>query len=250
MVLLGKIAIVREILKAERASTIFSLVEANGTPKGYELAWVPPFLQLAVGSIKREDIGSAFRNVTVINFNYDRTIEHFLHSRLQSSFDIPADEAKAVVANLKMIRPYGSVGLLPWQDGSDTVPFGAELSIDFDKLSALSKNVRTFTEQNLTDELKSEITSAIDSSRVVVFLGFGFHQQNMTFLKAGRTNPDWYRRVLATVLNVDPENRDNLQTHIARTLACNDPRVVQLLPWHSHRLLLGMKPTLQAALNN
>jgi len=247
IVSLGKIAIVREILRAERASSLFNQNDpATILPTtSYADTWLPLFLSLAVGSLRKEEAATAFRNVTVINFNYDRTIEHFLYSRLQTNFGLDAQKAKAVLSGLNIIRPYGSVGLLPWQDESG-IPFGAQTPVEYDALHLLSQNVRTFTEQNLSNDLRLAITAAIDNSRVVVFLGFGFHQQNMSLLRAVK-HVQW-RRVLATVLNIDAENYDTLKGHIASVVGAPQ-EIAQLLPRYSHIMLRTLKPTLLAVLN-
>jgi hypothetical protein len=117
--------------------------------------------------------------------------------------------------------------------------------LDHEKLFTLANNVRTYTEQNLTAGLEKEIKSAIDKSRVVVFLGFGFHQQNMALLSA--TNGVDWRRVLATVLGIDHENYETLKVQIANTVGAPFSNV-QVLARTSYSLLPSMKPTLMAVL--
>jgi len=43
--------------------------------------------------------------VTVINFNYDRTFEQFLFSRLQTNFDLDEEEAAKIVSEVVMTGP-------------------------------------------------------------------------------------------------------------------------------------------------
>jgi hypothetical protein len=88
----------------------------------YHDTWLLYFLAMALASQTKAQATKAFQNVTVINFNYDRTVEHFLFSRLQTNFGLTGDEARSAIANLNIIRPYGSVGPLPWQEG-DPVSF-------------------------------------------------------------------------------------------------------------------------------
>src|ERR1700730_14244962 len=84
VVQLGKITIANEILKAERKSLLYdrdlpqnAMVEkCNGT-------WAAAVLSMALSTLKKEQTKTAFQNVTVINFNYDRTLEHYLYVALQ-----------------------------------------------------------------------------------------------------------------------------------------------------------------------
>ena len=73
--------------------------------------------------IKTEQATNLLRNVTIINFNYDRTIEHFLFNRLQTNLGLDREEAGQALGALtaNMIRPYGSVGPLPWQQDQGPV---------------------------------------------------------------------------------------------------------------------------------
>lgn len=119
-VAIGKAAIVWEILQAEHSSKLFNAQNPEMIREiNYNDTWVSYFLSMLVSSLRREQTTDLFRNVTIINFNYDRTIEHFLFSRLQTNFGLNREEAgKALSAlNADMIRPYGSVGPLPWQQG-------------------------------------------------------------------------------------------------------------------------------------
>lgn len=199
---------------------------------------------MASGSLRREEMQAAFSRVTIINFNYDRTIEHFLFSELQTKFRLIGDEAKQALAHLAIIRPYGAVGPLPWQDGDTAVPFGAGLGNDHERLFAISQNIRTFTEQAIAHDIKTKIQAAIKQSRIIVILGFGFHQQNMSILSSDK--PDG-KRIFATVHNIDKENHENLARNIVRTFQHNDiTRPPQLLDRLCYKLLQTMKLSIMA----
>ena len=76
--------------------------------------WLSHFLKMAMGSLTRQEALTGFNNVT-INFNYDRAVEFFLFSKLQTDFDLTPDEACQAISSLTVIRPYGTVGSLPFQ---------------------------------------------------------------------------------------------------------------------------------------
>jgi hypothetical protein len=164
---------------------------------------------------------------------------------LQTQFGIEENEAAEILSNLRLISPYGKVGRLPWETGN-TVPFGADIAMDHEKLFSLSGDVRTYTEQNLSVSLLTDIRSAMDKARVVVFLGFGFHQQNMKILQAGTGAP--WRRILGTVLGIAADNYETLKLQIAQTTATSQTSQIQLLPRTSFDLLTTMQPSLMAAL--
>ncbi len=198
---------------------------------------------MAAGSLKREEMQDAFSRVKIINFNYDRTIEHFLFSELQTKFRLTGGEAKQALSSLTVIRPYGVVGPLSWQNGDSSVPFGADLGNDHERLFAISQNIQTFTEQAAAPA-KAAIQSAISEAHIIVILGFGFHQQNMSILRSYK--PDG-KRIFATVHNIDKENHENLARNIIRTFQHNDiSRSPQLLDRLCCKFLQTMKLSIMA----
>jgi hypothetical protein len=245
LVAIGKAAIVWEILQAEQSSKLFNAQNPDMIREiSYDDTWLSDLLSMLISSSTREQATDLFGNVTIINFNYDRTIEHFLFNRLQTNLGLDREEAGQALGALsaKMIRPYGSVGPLPWQQEQGAVPYGFFLHRDHEKLFALSENVRTYTEQNISQTLQSQIRNALESARLVVFLGFGFHQQNMALLQATGSHEPW-RRVVGPVQGIDSENWQFMKIAIANATRCPH-EVVQLLDRSAHVLLSSMRPSL------
>jgi len=167
-VALGKAAIVREILSAERTSILFDKDDADNARIPDSATWVSLFLQMAVAAMKKEEVGSAFSKVTIINFNYDRIIEHFIYSALRTRLDVSQDEANRAISGLRIIRPYGKVGGLGWQKEQSAVSFGADLGNDHESLFSLSENVHTYTEP-VTRQVREDIESALIGAASLCF---------------------------------------------------------------------------------
>jgi hypothetical protein len=245
VVLLGKQMIVKEILRAERQSRLFEKADPDVTPlRSYNDVWATYFLRMAIASTKKDDICKAFSNVTIINFNYDRTVEHFLYSELQRSLGADKDNTKQAISGLRIIRPYGSVGPLPWQSESGVLFGQAVDDVDSgDRIWELSKSIRTFTEQKLSSDVKSEIENVIQNAQVIIILGFCFHQQNMQLLSArSQTN----KMVIATVLGISNENHERMHRLLMSTFRIST--IPQLLSTGCHQLLQMMKPSLMPAI--
>jgi len=200
---LGKIAIAYYILDAERRS-ILARKNGSSTPSRAK-TWLSLFISMALSALERDEAHKAFEQVTIVNFNYDRTIEHYLYWALQELAAVPADKAADCVAGLEIIRPYGSIGKLEWQDQAG-VPFGCDAQPQ--EVSAVVGNIRTFTEQIREANLLSSINTALNTAHLVIFLGFGFHQQNMELLASNipnRTRPH-VGLVIATSKGIDEKN--------------------------------------------
>jgi hypothetical protein len=238
---LGKAAIASEILKAETASPLYVGHPDPTFVTKVSNTWMRHFLSMVMTGHQNEYAESAFKNVFVINFNYDRTVEHFLHAALQHNFGLEEARAKRIVSELKMFRPYGKIGPLPWQLPSG--PAFGESAAGADLL-AVSKNILTFSE-GITDAMRVQIQSALEMSRVTVFLGFGFHNQNMNVLRV-RTAEAW-RRAYATVFRMPPENYRDMKHAIARAVGRQIEDRPVLVDWPAHQLLTHLRPALMAA---
>ncbi|MDQ1353012.1 MAG: hypothetical protein QG657_3318, partial [Acidobacteriota bacterium] len=181
--LCGKLAIVRSILDAEKNSHLHfesSNKDSNIPFLKLEKTWNTPFFQLLTENCTKNDLQERFKYFTLIIFNYDRCIEHFIYYALQDYYRISEREAAELVKAINIYHPYGNVGTLPWQKrhlGSNknmVMEFGKEPNPV--QLSELSKNIKTFTEgTNPQSSEISEIRRHMSIANRVVFLGFAFH---------------------------------------------------------------------------
>ncbi len=115
--LCGKLAIVRSILDAEKESLLhFEMegVDSNINFNALEKTWYISFFKLLTEDCAKDELKERFESITLIIFNYDRCIEHFLYYALQIYYKLPGPEAAGLVKNINIYHPYGSVGTLPW----------------------------------------------------------------------------------------------------------------------------------------
>jgi hypothetical protein len=236
---LGKIAIVNEILKGERSSSLYSGRSKIASGDFRAATWIPHLLSMVMDGHTSENAEQAFSNVSLINFNYDRAIEHFLYSSLQDR-GINEARTRRIIDEMFVLRPYGKVGLLPWQ-GSPGIDFGA--SLDPSSLHEASGNIRTFSE-GVGGTLQAKLSMILGRARVVVFLGFGFHTQNMEMLRVG--NAEVWKSAYATAMSIQEQNYPDLSILIATTVGCSRDNTV-LLNWSAHNLLTDLQPAIMAA---
>ena len=137
------------------------------------------FFELLAAGVTRENIGTIFENVTIITFNYDRCIEHFLTHALANYFSIYIEDAKAEAKKLEIFHVYGQVGPYFGEDGN-RVDFGSDIHI---QPEWAKQNIKTFTEGFKETAELSAVKSAFSEAASVVFLGSHFHPQNLEVLK-------------------------------------------------------------------
>ena len=183
--LCGKLAIVRAILDAEKKSRLyFNQLESQQAPdfSSVEDTWFAAFFRLLTENCRVEHIEERLSTLSLVVFNYDRCIEHFIYHSLKNYYRIPSEQAAQFMSRLVIFHPYGTVGALPWQGQPVSIEFGADPKPE--QLVTLSGQIQTFTEG--TDPLKShvgEIRTKLLQARIVLFLGFAYHRQNLEFLR-------------------------------------------------------------------
>jgi len=227
VVTIGKAAIVESVLFRERKSGSLRNLEQPSSDD-HDSAWAElrktwlgqlfAFLQARVRDSELERI---FDNISIINFNYDRCVETFLYYALQRAYGVGPERAVSVMSRLRIKHPYGQVGALPWQKtGLPVVQFGQDGGVD--QLLKIADQIKTFTEQTHSEEEKTEWREMLNIAQQVVFLGFGFHRQNMELLTVpGPPNP--MPRVLATSWGASDADEDLFENIIYSTFRSQRP---------------------------
>jgi hypothetical protein len=185
--LCGKIAIVDAILAAVKKSKLYFDKYKSQRKIDFpslENTWYLPFFRTLTENCKADDLLERFSTITLVIFNYDRCIEHFLIHALMGYYRLPESEAAKIISNLKIIHPYGTVGSLSWQDreSSTCMDYGGEIQAH--QLIKYAERIRTFTEGAHSDQM-DQLRSNMANADRLVFLGFAFHRLNMELLMGG-----------------------------------------------------------------
>ena len=214
MVELGKLAIVWEIFKAERASRLFS-TEGWEIPSGdFDDTWMPHFHSMVMESTQSDDLDT-FKNVTVINFNYDRTLEHYLYAALQTKFDLDADSAGQFLSNRSSSGHTAKSDRCRGRRPDHQFRLESK-SRTIASCSLFPRGAKTYAEgASGADGIAEEVGRA----RMTVFTGFGFHRRFMKLLQVRTTFEPW-RRAFATATKMDTGNYDILKIEIATRVGC------------------------------
>lgn len=206
----AKLAIAKAILQAERNSTIYA--DPRGDNDVFERAadsWLAYMLRDLTRGLGKAALRSAFQNVTIVNFNYDRCVEHFCYHWFQRVYDLSESESADICKSIKIYHPYGVLGPLHYQSPNTAVPYGGEINAR--RLIEIADRIKTYSEA--VDEHPSFVGSDITSTNRVAFLGFGFHQQNVDLLGAV-SGPHVTMRCYATTQGVRPPRMELIRNHL------------------------------------
>lgn len=222
----GKAAIVQSILEAEAKSKLMDFLSPEPHISAQALSthadtWIYKLFGFLQTGVQLADVSRIFEGLSIINFNYDRCVETFLYHALQRAYGIDQRAAAEVMSTLDITHPYGQVGQLRWQNPAGKgVEFGERPQGE--KILSLADQIKTFTEQAHDETEKEHWRAIIEECRQLMFLGFGFHRQNVELLSLvnGPENPP---EVYATTYKTSDADEDVFRSRLHQLLATEEP---------------------------
>lgn len=186
------------------------------------------YLYLQMKTIDFEDFGS--NKLSVVTFNYDRSFEHFLVTALMAGHGKSREEVLSVLKDIPIIHVYGKLGELPGQGDSQR---SYNTSATPEAIEIAMKGIRIVSENADHSAQFSNAHELISVADEIVFLGFGYHRENVERLELEKHLPA-PARVIGTVVgftqsefyeNVKPQFRSLAGNH----LIDNNQNVLQFL---------------------
>lgn len=212
--LVGKLGIVRAILKAEASSVVFKRVDFDPDKldlEKFDETWYSSLTKLLTENVRKSQVGDIFANLAIINFNYDRCLEHYLPISLADYYGLRPDDIREIMHTLVIHRPYGVAGRLPWQKGdAPSVEFGQATP---QQLADVAQQVRTFTERVEEGDQLAAMKATIAKADRIVFLGFAFHRQNVALLSQKMHH---HAETVATAYQVTQGDRAVIETELSK----------------------------------
>ncbi len=182
-VLCAKLAIASAIIKAERSSSLYfdEHLENNIDFDAIEGCWLGRFMARATRRLTAEELYNAFNKLFIINFNYDRCIEHFCFHWLRRMYNLTDQDAAKIANRLNIYHPYGSLGPLKYQNAEYYTGFGDQGRPE--TLISIATGLRTYSESVEESKDQNSMLANLSMAKQIVFLGFGFHQQNLDVME-------------------------------------------------------------------
>lgn len=183
----SKLAIAQAMVESERNSAIFIQTGESSFQRQSDVdsSWMMEFVRILHDGLAKTDMSKLLAGIKIITFNYDRSLEHLLFFTLQYSYGVSDGVAAEALADMPIVHPYGDLGRLSWQVDKPGLPFGR---VDYAQrnLPTVAHRIRTFYEQLQDEGEMNEIRCAVAEAEQIIFLGFGFHPQNVEMIRANR----------------------------------------------------------------
>lgn len=205
----GKVAIAQQLLPCEVNDWLFTPCTENSTRNWYRML----LHKLTSGTRDLSDFAS--NKVTIVTFNYDRSLEHFLFTTLHSHYETTEDTVAEVLNKMDFIHVHGRLGLLPWQDGNgERIEYGASYPDAIERAANEIKIIFEITPDTMHDFMKAH--RPINEASEIFFLGFGYHPNNVERLQVPFQDIDggWpdnrSRYICGTAFGLSEEEKRNI----------------------------------------
>ncbi|MCX5817334.1 MAG: hypothetical protein NTX75_14035 [Proteobacteria bacterium] len=209
---IGKMAIAMLILDAEKTDIFRDNLEDN---------W---YFYLYNKMIDTFTTGEAYKwfgvnKITFITFNYDRSLEYYLFSRLKSLYyKISDSEIIEQINKIPIYHVYGQVDDLPWQGGNKQ--YGS--TYKYNDIHSIKDRIKVIFER--TDTEIEYIRAAIGQAELIYFLGFGYDKINMKAIGLPESI-NAGSKVFGTAFEITEKEKRDIITYLTSTGIIQRPDV-------------------------
>jgi len=120
-----------------------------------------------------EFIGNQIRFIT---FNYDRSLEYFLHTSIKNTYGVSDEEALAILGNIPILHVYGCLGEFHFLAGGNRRQFSN--GIDAERIRIATTAIKVIPEDREHDPFLIARQWCYEANKIG-FLGFGFDELNI-----------------------------------------------------------------------
>lgn len=149
--------------------------------------------------------------LSIITFNYDRSLEYFLYTSLYNSFLKTKEEAKAIMKKLKILHIYGKIAPLDWEEDGGYAYKSNGLKAN---IMSLSKNIRILYDQRSNETKEAE--NLIRAAQKIYFLGFGFADENIKALGFNNRILNDRQRIYGTAMGLTDREISRIKSKIKK----------------------------------
>ncbi|SRR6266481_751023 len=152
-------------------------------------------------------------HISIITFNYDRSLEHFLATALYNSNRTSStpEQAQEAVKALPILHLYGQLAPLPWQAREYARLYKPD--IRYRDVMSATKFIKIISEKKEAELHKdidfSRAWELINGAEKICFLGFGYNQTNVQRLKINNLGEP--RRIYGTAMGLAESEKKSVR---------------------------------------
>jgi len=117
--------------------------------------------------------------LTVVTFNYDRSLEWYLFNSLGARFSKKHAEVIRQLSNIPIIHLYGTLGGVPWDSHSRQY----DPTLNPKSIRLARDAIKIIHEGERNEEEFDRALNALRTAKRIIFLGFGYNRTNISRLE-------------------------------------------------------------------
>jgi hypothetical protein len=168
----GKLAITLALIPFERESYLFNT-------RSTERSWY----RYLFSKLDAQFDDFNRNRLSIITFNYDRSIEHYLFKTIKSSYGKTEAECVKKLQEIQIIHVHGRLGALPWESDTGRPYLERADVLGPESIKRISEQITVISEKEITSPLFEKAFEMMANARRIYFLGFGYHDANLRRLK-------------------------------------------------------------------
>ena len=150
--------------------------------------------------------------ISIITYNYDRSLEAYLYEALIARYGVTNIEARDILGKIPIVHVHGLMGNFP------DVPYTN--IAEPDELLNISKEIKIIHEvkESVDGYCSPEFEEAhnlLEGAERIFFMGFGFHPDNIRRLRYFEPDNISGKEVFATIQGLGPIEVESLKTRLA-----------------------------------
>jgi hypothetical protein len=204
----GKLAIAYCLMPYEREEKLYDPDPKRGGD-WYE------YLSVKLNS-SFEEFGE--HKLSIITFNYDRSLEHYLLNSLMNLHGKTRDECAKALAQIPIVHVYGQLGEQPYpQQGSQM--YRPDQMKHPRYVETAAAGIRLYHEE--AEAASASARELLSRAKQICFLGFSYNQFNVARLKLGKSKLDLSTTIIGTTLGLIGMELQDAKSRVFEALGGN-----------------------------
>lgn len=161
----GKIAIASKLIPHEQKPNLMRRPKQK-----------PRWTDVLFSKLDTDPADFAKNKLSIITFNYDRSLEYFLWYAFMYTYDLNEEDAAHLLETISIVHIHGQLGKPHFlaDNGRDY-----KTDVNCDSLRTAVDNMRIIYEQPDESPELQQAREMIAQAEILCFLGFGYHPENM-----------------------------------------------------------------------
>lgn len=173
--------------------------------------------------------------LSIITFNYDRSIEHYLFMVLQHTYGKSPEQCAEQINKIPIIHVHGRIGALPWQE-SESRAYEPRLDPEYVKIASdqIIIIISEGNDSSIEFQEAFRLLEGADRGKIF-FLGFGYNDTSLKRLRLSNVQHDGGGSTIAkgTAFHVPDSDRHSIKAKWPIELYNNNLDVLEFLENHA-----------------